>query len=202
MSELDDAVTAAQGALEAHLATMEARRQSFLLSMDEWLSVELPKACEAAARDLYEHTLELGSEGIADLKTDISDAVDGVSELVEKALGGTALWTHLRNAERYRSGSPSTGDYFVGQRGSFPDQFGKAVGEILDEFTKILVKHGYRTVHGGARLLRLPEPSSAVIENIKEYDRLDKQLTKVWSDLHKATDAVGQARAGDLWNQA
>jgi hypothetical protein len=85
--KLDDAVRTAEEAVSAQATEMEQTREKFLSPSVTWLTEALPKALEDSAKQLHEHTLSLGKDGVPQLKKDFADKMAILPEIVDETTG-------------------------------------------------------------------------------------------------------------------
>jgi hypothetical protein len=202
MATFNEAINNARAALRAQVAQMEITKVQFLRAANEWLQSVLPKITTQAGRRWHERTLALGTEGVRKLKQDLASVMANLASDIERELGKASLWAHMQRdpgGDRDMTGIYSTG---YGRLQRISDQFDRAFRNVVGKVDAVFVEHGYnRDTVGYGAVISLPQSAPAAIYDlIDTYHQQHDELRKLNGDLKWAEDALGQANAGDLWD--
>ena len=195
-----------------NLAGLEERRAGIVSAMAKissrfvvQLGRELPDRWEQIVQ-LYiaarpDDTMELGSDGLAKLKAELSYLKGRSHQVAMSHLSGTVIWAHEGDGPtgeeaHYRpEHSPSNGESKRWSRVS--DAISEAEAEVLGLLTpRFGTPEGIWIVSTGGKL------SHSLEAVIKAYQKLNEQLQEVDVECRALLRAVKAQEAQELWENA
>lgn len=207
MSDFDTEIAAAQAEVDAAENTIDHARDDFLSTAAEVVARWWETAARDATKKYPERAVELGKDGIGDLKSKLAELQARAPEIVVKHLGPESAVWRLKDEGQSSSDKSYVYNPYEVRDDNVPSVFADELRKVLGEVGSLLVEAGLGTREEwpgrgypyGLWFRRDLEPLAA---SSARYAAAYKTAVVARRHLASVEKAKAEARAESLWDEA